>query len=37
MAGGNRPDPDEIERKLRELNEQIGTPRSMSRRRWNAW
>jgi hypothetical protein len=26
MAGGNQLDPDEIERKLRELNEQIGRP-----------
>jgi hypothetical protein len=27
MAGGNQPDPDEIERRLRELSEEVGKPR----------
>ena len=27
MAGGNKPDPDEIERRLRELSQEVGKPR----------
>ena len=27
MTGGNQPDPDEVDRRLRELSEEIGKPR----------